>query len=284
MVLLGDNVYADTRDPEEMRQAYRKLAAKPGFAALREETRLRATWDDHDYGANDAGADFPAKRMAQRAFLEFFRVPPDDPRRKRPGIYRAETFGPPGRRVQLIMLDTRFYRDPEPAQGEQHPSGKDAGPTLLGKRQWAWLEKVLTRPAALRLLASSTQVLPHPPGEEDWGDFPQERKRLFQLLKRAGKTVILSGDRHFGEILKLAPGRSDGIGYPLYEITASGLNSAASEWHSVNPYRLEGPYGKDHFGMLRIDWSHRELVLQIRSAASGEVVRRQQLGLERLNP
>src|SRR5262245_26319701 len=51
-VFLGDNVYADTTDPVELRAAYAKLDAQPGYRQLKRTTRVLATWDDHDYGRN----------------------------------------------------------------------------------------------------------------------------------------------------------------------------------------------------------------------------------------
>ena len=61
-IFLGDNIYADTTDMDVMRKCYEKLGAIPGFKKLRESnTRILATWDDHDMGANDAGAEYPKK-------------------------------------------------------------------------------------------------------------------------------------------------------------------------------------------------------------------------------
>ena len=66
-VFMGDNVYGDVRNgrnvPEaeliESPQHSYALARKvPGLAALRSRVPHLATWDDHDYGKNDAGADF----------------------------------------------------------------------------------------------------------------------------------------------------------------------------------------------------------------------------------
>jgi hypothetical protein len=44
--------------------------------------RHLATWDDHDYGLNDAGTEYPHKKVSQEMFLDFFGVPPDSPRRR----------------------------------------------------------------------------------------------------------------------------------------------------------------------------------------------------------
>ena len=54
-VLLGDNIYADTTNAAVMRRKYDALKQSPFFRSLRGKAPLLATWDDHDYGANDAG-------------------------------------------------------------------------------------------------------------------------------------------------------------------------------------------------------------------------------------
>jgi hypothetical protein len=36
-----------------------------------QSTPIMAVWDDHDYGVNDGGGDFPAKEISRKAFLHF---------------------------------------------------------------------------------------------------------------------------------------------------------------------------------------------------------------------
>jgi len=281
-VLMGDNVYADTADEAAMRAAYARLAAHDGFARLRAETPLLATWDDHDYGVNDGGADFSGKRMAERVFLDFFDVPADDPRRQRDGVYTARTFGPAGRRVQVIVLDERFFRSSVPVEGGRYVPRDDTAATMLGAAQWTWLEDAVQEPAQLRLLVSGTQVLPRPRDSESWSTMPHERARLLELLRGAGPTILLSGDRHFGEILRLPADAREGVGYPLYEVTASGLNSAGRNWESGNPYRFgDGPFPGDHFGAIDIDWDGGAVVLKIVDV-DGDVVRRKRVEMPHL--
>src|SRR3954471_14026460 len=121
-VFAGDNVYGDYRGGkpvqneaeliDSLRQAYADAARVPGLMAVKNGVRHLATWDDHDYGKNDAGAEFWGRREAQTLFADFFGLAPDDPRRSRDGVYHAETIGPPGMRVQVILLDLRFFRSP----------------------------------------------------------------------------------------------------------------------------------------------------------------------------
>lgn len=110
----GDNVYGDVRQGREvpdgeliqsLQESYVQAAQVSGMARLRSTIPHLATWDDHDYGKNDAGAEFAGRHEAQRLFLQFWNVPPSDVRHQREGIYHSQTFGPNGQRVQVIRLD-----------------------------------------------------------------------------------------------------------------------------------------------------------------------------------
>ena len=114
LLLLGDNIYADTEDMAVMRAKYARFAAMPGFKKLRESVPILATWDDHDLGVNDGGSTYPKKDESQKEFFDFFGEPADSPRRKQQGVYDAKVFGPEGKRVQVIMLDTRYFRTSPP--------------------------------------------------------------------------------------------------------------------------------------------------------------------------
>lgn len=268
-ILLGDNVYADNLDgrsvpatPERIAAAYKVLLAEPNFARLTATSRLMATWDDHDYGLNDAGREWVHKDASAAALHDFLGTAPESPLRSQQGVYAAEVFGPPGRRVQVIMLDTRYFRSELPEGSEvmpgwrSRPYVKQLGPeaVLLGETQWKWLEEQLRTPAELRIIGSSIQVLSEEHPYEMWGNFPDERQRLFALLKRteASGVVILSGDRHLGEISY----DLNAISYPLFDVTASGLNQAFQGWRAPEPNRKRYaafPYG-NHFGTIEIEW------------------------------
>ena len=79
----GDNVYADTEDPVHMQEAYDMLAAKTEYQDFRAKVPIIAAWDDHDYGANDTGANYPMKVQSKEIFLNFFKDPADSARRHR---------------------------------------------------------------------------------------------------------------------------------------------------------------------------------------------------------
>lgn len=300
LVLLGDNIYADledgklkTADPAKIASCYQALADLPAFQALRGSTKVLATWDDHDYGDNDAGVEYPHKEASQKLFLDFFGVPADSPRRERKGVYHAEVFGPPGRRVQVIMLDGRYHRSKLAKGPYQRSAGysgtiapylenKDPAATLLGEEQWAWLAEQLRQPADLRLIGSGIQVVSEDHPFEKWTNIPAERARLYKLIRdtKADGVVLLSGDRHHGE-LSMAPAAE--VGYPLYDVTSSGFNQAAKTWRpaEANRHRVAAmPFG-DNFGVVAIDWEKRAVSLQLRDDG-GEVVVRHTVPLDLL--
>jgi alkaline phosphatase D len=256
-VFLGDNIYGDTEDTAVMRAKYDQLAAKPGFRTLRRQSEVVATWDDHDYGVNDGGSEYPMKAESARLFLDFWGVPADHPRRTHPGIYGSYFYGPPGKRVQLILPDNRTFRSPllgysvEPADKGQYVVNPDPAATMLGAQQWDWLEAELKQPADLRILASSTQVLPDAPGYEAWINFQSDHQRLLDLIDFAGvdNLLIISGDTHYAELSRL----DDRVPYPLYELTSSGLTEV---WPVFGPNRhriAQAPLAPN-YGRLTIAW------------------------------
>ena len=275
-VLLGDNIYADTADPAVFREKYALLAAMPGFAKLRQTTPLFVTWDDHDYGTNDGGAGFPGAAASQKEFCDFFQVPANSPLRTTPGVYDCVTLGPVGKRVQLILLDTRMFRSPlkkDPANLKVNIPNTDPDATVLGEGQWAWFERRLREPSEIRVVVSSIQVVATEHGSEKWENFPKERARFLELLRRtqARGVVVISGDRHLAELSALTP--ADGVPYPLYDLTTSGLNlevppksapkedqptkpkEAVPRKPQINRYRLhERIYTGSNFGLMRIKW------------------------------
>ena len=81
-LFLGDNIYGDSDDIVVLEKKYGELKAQPKYREFRESGAvIMGTWDDHDYGRNDAGAEYPIKKESQQAFLDFFDVPKDSPRR-----------------------------------------------------------------------------------------------------------------------------------------------------------------------------------------------------------
>ena len=281
----GDNVYASTPPWQlsTLQRAYQTLAAQPGFARLRQSVPHLAIWDDHDFGLNDGGADFPHKLASKQAFMDFWNLDAADPRREREGLYHAQVFGEPGQRVQVILLDARTFRSNLRVTDQRNAPGKerylpdpDPAKTMLGEAQWRWLEAQLRESAEVRLIVSGVQVIAEGHGWEGWCNFPAEQARLIRLIDstRAKGVVLLSGDRHIGAFYR----HTRAQGYPLYEMTSSGMTHAWAQAREAGPNRLGELVTENHFGMVEIDWASRQLLLTIRSV-TGQSLRRQAIAL-----
>jgi alkaline phosphatase D len=209
-------------------------------------------------------------------------------RRRREGLYHHLTLGPAGQRVQIMLLDTRWFRSPlritdmRGAPGrERYLPDDDPAKSMLGEAQWAWLRACLQEPAELRLIVSSVQVVVEGHGWERWGNFPRERQRLFDLIAstKARGVVFLSGDRHIGALYR----ESQGTPYPLTEITSSGINRQFVNAREQGPNRLGELYPRVNFGTLDIDWQQGRVALALRDE-EGAIQRNVSLALDALRP
>jgi len=277
-LMIGDVIYPDINDEatalldpwprkdtlNRIKQVYTQMAAKPEYQSLKNNIPMMAIWDDHDYGINDGDATFVLKEESQKLFLDFFNEPAGSNRRKTPGIYDAKIIGPEGKRVQIIMLDTRYFRTPplpDKRSKEEKKVLNIAGrylpnenptATVLGETQWRWLEKQFRKPAEVRLLVSSYPVVPYELGRDAWGNFPLERKKLFDLIEttKANGVVILSGDVHFAEISRTNEGP-----YPLVDFTSSALAApSVGNEKFKNSLRISKTYSELNYGLVEIDW------------------------------
>jgi len=286
-LFLGDNVYADTGayklmpSPRNYEVAYERLKKNPDFNKFLVASRAReidvfATWDDHDYGLNDGGEDHTERLEAKKAFIDFFSpLGLAEASLDEPGIHNAAVIELADLKVQVVMLDTRSFRssfvkskNPQVCERGGWVFSSDPDATILGEDQWAWLAKQLRQPADLRLIVSSIQVLPTEQCFEKWANFPAERERLLSLIaiSQAEGVLLLSGDRHASEISII--NRED-IGYPLYEITSSGLNNALRGRFNVadepNKFRaLDANVSDNSFGEIEITGADTEQSLIFR--------------------
>ena len=266
----GDNIYSDTYNMELQWKKYQQLAAHEGFQKLKRQSVIMATWDDHDYGLNDSGAEFREKEGSRENFLNFWEVPKKSPRRNNPGVCDARVIDIGGKRLQFILLDTRYFRSElvkreHREQGEgRYGQNTSRQATVLGSEQWAWLEEQLRQPADIRIFVSSIQVVPEDHYWEAWINFPLERSRLFKMIRatKADGIIMLTGDRHMAELSR----HDKAVDYPLYDLTSSGLNMGrGGYWPEPNRHRIGEQFFENNFGLVIIDWETDPLIsLQIR--------------------
>ena len=130
---------------------------------------------------------------------------------------------------------------------------------------WAWLRQELAKPADLRLVVSSIQVITDAHDYEAWETMPQERARLYEMLgqRAGGGVLLLSGDRHAGGIYRERIG-----GEEMWELTSSSLNLAFNDTASntarePDPKRVTDFISEENFGTVDIDWGAKALTLRL---------------------
>ncbi len=263
----GDNVYSSSEQDRPISKAYYTLSAIPEFQELAKTTPIIATWDDHDFGINDGGATNADKLEARDTFLKFFTNDAPMINEKYEGVYHSFLLGPIKKQVQVILLDTRWSRseletntNPKSSLDKYQPT-KDKNKVFLSAAQWKWLEAELAKKADLRILVSSVQLVADENGFEKWSNFPAEKEKLLKLLTKykINNLVVISGDRHAGEISKLPrKGLSD-----LIDITASGINRTSTIAKEENRFRVGKRTVKENFGLFLIDWEKRQLDISL---------------------
>lgn len=295
-IFLGDNIYGDTNDMDVLANKYQRLGAKRGFKTLKAQTPIIAMWDDHDFGQNDAGKEYPHKEQSRQIMLNFWDEPANSARRTRPdGIYTSYMYGENEQTIQVIMPDLRWNRDALNHVGEleyytkrklnnqgPYSPSEVKGASMIGEAQWQWLEQELKKPAAIKLIASSLQLLPDFTGWESWANFPEDRNRLFALIKKhkVNGVVIISGDTHWGEISKY----QQNLDYPLIEMTSSGLTE---KWKDVSPnkHRVGDFTHNVNYGDLSVDWQQTDPAISLKlKGIDGEVIMQSDFSLSSISP
>ena len=256
-LMLGDNVYGDTdsNDLIELRDAYEKQ--RENFDRLNLNFPFEAIWDDHDYGKNDGGEEYIYKEEAEQIFLDFWNIPQDDIRRNRPGLYFEKTQEIDGISIQMIFLDTRFFRDALLPTNEKGAPGKeryvphtDTSLTMLGEDQWTWLQEQLDKEVDHKIIVTSIQFLAMGHGWEAWKTLPHERQRLIDLVDQSSSEVLfISGDRHRGGLYQF----STQSGKVISEMTSSSLNLAFANDEEDGPLRSGPTFVQENYGEILLD-------------------------------
>lgn len=247
-VWLGDNIYADTKDMDEMKAMYDKQKVQADYADLVSSTSVIGVWDDHDYGVNDGDRTFGPKVESKAAALDFLDVPSSAEVRNREGLHQSYTYKFDNKVVRIILLDGRTFRDPIVRKNKVYMPDPDAD--ILGMAQWNWLESEMKKEEDILIIGCGVQIIPEEHRYEKWANFPTSRQRLFELLdKETTKDIILlSGDRHLGEMSKLALSSKD-----IIEVTSSGLTHGYRGVNTEsNKYRIGNNVTKLNYGLITI--------------------------------
>ncbi len=256
MVWLGDNVYL--REPDWNTRAgimkrYSHTRALPESRALFASVPNYATWDDHDYGPNDADRSWWGKKNTLDAFKLFWPNPSYGVM-DRPGV--TTTFEVAD--VQVFLLDDRTERSAN--------DRKDGTRTILGDEQIEWLiDALASSTATFKVVAVGSQFLTDNLRKECFSRMPAERQRIIDLItaNKIPGVIFATGDIHAAELSRLdRPGT-----YPLYEITSSSLTAGSNKDinNQSNTYRVPGTaYGAHNFGLISASGPKGSRVLTLR--------------------
>ena len=268
-IWLGDNIYGDSEDMTVLKAKYDQQLEQPDYKAFRAQVPVIGTWDDHDYGRNDGDKAYGPKKESQQLALDFLQEPAASPRRQQEGIYAAYTYQVGRKKIKVILLDDRYHQDALQKDSTKAYIPNTTG-DILGEAQWQWLQNQLaTSDADAHIIGSGIQFLAEQHPYEKWANFPAARQRLFSLLAstKAKGVLLVSGDRHIGEVAKIT---LPGVAYPVYEITSSGLtHSATNNTSEVNKYRVGPLVNQKHYGVFRFQEKGKKLLATVQ--LKGEV-------------
>lgn len=224
VVLIGDTPYIDSTDLEKQTQRHREFAAVPEYQALLRSRSCWWTWDDHDFAGNDASGLAAGKENTRLVFTRY--------RSQREygdgtgGIYTSFRRGP----VEVFVLDTRWYSMTEPSFAGSHR------PTMLGAKQWEWLQKgLLASTAPFKLLACGVIWDDKENFEsDDWGTYKHELTAIQKFIgeNKIPGVILVGGDIHASRVLKYKTAKT--VGYDLVQFIASPIH--ASSIPSLNVY------------------------------------------------
>lgn len=266
MIWLGDNTYLREVDWDSRAMIFERHAhsrALPQLQPLLGSVHHYATWDDHDYGPNDADRSYVGKGWALEAFTAFWSNPTW-------GLPEVDgVFGQFGwADVDFFVLDERYYRSPREAPN-------DATKTMLGEAQLEWFIDALTASRApFKVVISGSQFVNDAAHYETWARYEHERRVILDAIveRRIEGVVFVSGDRHHAELLRR---EEEGL-YPIVDLTTSpltaGLGDARHE--QENPLRVPGTLVTDerNFAMLHFSGPRTERVMTMElRTADGEV-------------
>lgn len=257
-VWLGDIVYGDTDNMDTLRHKYALQKQDSSYQKLLAGTPVTGVYDDHDYGRNDAGKEYPFRAESRDILLEYLEVPLSAEVWEREGAYQSQTIDHEGKKVKLILLDTRYFRDellPDTTGNSWVRYRENPDGDVLGEAQWQWLEQELSDESIdLYVVGSSIQLVAEEHGWEKWANLPKAKSRFVELVKQTSPKalVVISGDRHIAEI---SAQPVEGLNYPIVDFTSSGLTHTWSELRAEpNRFRDGEMIAELNYGMLNIEF------------------------------
>lgn len=245
ILFIGDSVYCDHNGDTPVDDAgpgrlWRRFAEARATLEIYFSERLIpifAVWDDHDFGRNDGGRDFPYVKESQDNFMRFFAMDPEycSVLERGPGVSSRLRIG----RQQFLLMDDRSWRAPKGSRERYAHWGED---------QENWLFENVDAHSGVNWIINGSQMFPQMPFKESFsGGHPVQFEAFKKRLARSGgRAVLISGDVHFSEISRI---ESRAFGYPTYELTSSSMHSRhfpGAPYIIPNPRRIASTPNKNY--------------------------------------
>lgn len=223
MLWLGDNTYtreADYGSVSGLHYRYQHTRADINLQPFLASRNHYATWDDHDFGSNDACKTYPLKETTLSLFKSYWANKTYGENNQ--GVYSMFSFSD----ADFFMLDDRYFRDYQFLNDSLNPDK-----TQLGEQQIQWLfNNLVYSRAPFKFIAIGGQFLNENTDKESYNFYKKERERIinFIIVNKISGVIFLTGDRHHTELIKNTNVEPK-LGYALYDLTSSAISSRASD-------------------------------------------------------
>lgn len=254
VVFLGDTCYADSdnrgRAPGDYGRRYAQTRMTLDWFRHARLIPSIASWDDHDFGLDNADRTFPMRGTTTQLFRKFWGSRFHGVVRRGFGVGSVmEAFG-----QRFFLMDDRSHRDPAGSLRGRH----------WGQDQTDWLIAEISRDDRPAWLMNGSQFFGGYLGKESFegdhaGDFDDVLRRLSRL---SAPVCFVAGDVHFSELMEIEPEK---LGYRTYEFTSSAMHSLTlpfQQHRARNPRRLTS------------EWRHNFLMFDSEARGSWKIAAR----------
>jgi len=181
------------------------------------------TWDDHDYGGDQADADkeIDGRADIRATFLEYFANGERDRAANDEGVYFRSSYGD----VDFFVLDARYHR-PRLVETDAGFVAPDPDADPLGATQTDWLvEQLAASTATFKFVAAGTRFYDGS-GAKAWGPFEVARDALLTRIAEEGigGVILLAGGPHVSEYRQFTV-----AGRTWYELISSPISSGLGQ-------------------------------------------------------
>lgn len=262
-IFAGDNAYCDGAETlPEYREKYLEHFGRADHIAIRAQTGMYITWDDHEV-KNDLNPETIDDAQMAAAFQAFFdhapiaRVTGSENR-----IWRSSRWG---RTVEVFVLDSRSERKPSSLLTGNHQ--------YISPAQMAWLQAGLqASPAVFKLIVNSVPITNMPSvwdayPTDRWEAYSKQRTEILSFIDDNAITGVLwlAGDFHLAFISNVS---TSGPGANQREVLCGpgGQNSNALLPSLLAP-QFSYKTGTNNYTTLTFDPATRAVTVGYHNAA-----------------